>query len=132
MAGTSSVTPDKINAVAVIKKLLDNITRRQQQLDDLWRVKKTSLEQALQLQVFEKSMLKVGGAKDPGRRLGQSGCGQKESMGAGTKEGGAKWGWAENEGIKGGVKMKLLCGCAVMPWVVNFKEQLWLARECDE
>ena len=63
MAGTSSVTPDKINAVSVIKKLLDSITRRQQQLDDLWRAKKTSLEQALQLQVFDKSMQKVGGAR---------------------------------------------------------------------
>ena len=66
VAGMSSVTPDKINAVSVIKKLLDNITRRQQQLDDLWRTKKTSLEQALQLQVFEKSMQKVGGAKQLG------------------------------------------------------------------
>lgn len=66
MAGTSSFTPDKINAVSVIKKLLDNIARRQQQLDDLWRTKKTSLEQALQLQVFEKSMQKVGGAKGIG------------------------------------------------------------------
>ena len=77
VAGTSSVTPDKINAVSVIKKLLDNITRRQQQLDDLWRTKKTSLEQALQLQVFEKSMQKVGGAKQlgwGGRREGTTTC----------------------------------------------------------
>ena len=84
VAGTSSVTPDKINAVSVIKKLLDSITRRQQQLDDLWRAKKTSLEQALQLQVFDKSMQKVGGA----RVLEKGGGGGKETMEVLEKRGG--------------------------------------------
>ena len=52
-AGTSSMTPDKINAIAIIKRLLDNIGRRQVQLDDLWRERKVELEQILEHRVFE-------------------------------------------------------------------------------
>ena len=59
-AGTSSMTPDKINAVAIITRLLDNIGRRQLHLEDIWRERKTHLEQTLQLRVFEKAMVKVG------------------------------------------------------------------------
>ena len=53
------MTPDKINAVAVIRRLLDNVRRRQVQLEDLWRERKTHFEQTLQLRVFEKAMHKV-------------------------------------------------------------------------
>ena len=45
------MTPDKINAIAVIKRLLDNIGRRQVHLDDLWRERKIVLERTLQLKV---------------------------------------------------------------------------------
>ena len=55
------MTPDKINAVAIIRRLLGNISRRQLQLEDLWREKKTYHEQTLQLKVFEKAMIKVAG-----------------------------------------------------------------------
>ena len=39
-AGTSGMTPDKINAQSIIRKLLDKIGQRQMQLDDLWRERK--------------------------------------------------------------------------------------------
>ncbi len=39
-AGTSGMTPDKINAKSIIRKLLDKIGQRQMQLDDLWRERK--------------------------------------------------------------------------------------------
>lgn len=58
-AGTSSMTPDKINAIAIIKRLLDNIGRRQVQLDDLWRERKLVLEQILEHRVFETLIVKV-------------------------------------------------------------------------
>ncbi len=34
------MTPDKINAQSIIRKLLDKIGQRQMQLDDLWRERK--------------------------------------------------------------------------------------------
>ena len=55
------MTPDKINAVAVIKQLLERITQRQAQLDELWRQRKTVLEQNMQVKSFEKSVYKVRG-----------------------------------------------------------------------
>ena len=58
-AGTSSMTPDKINAIAIIKRLLDNIGRRQVQLDDLWRERKVVLEQLMEHRVFEKLIARV-------------------------------------------------------------------------
>ena len=57
--GTSAMTPDKINAISVIKRLLENITRRQTQMDDLWRERRGHLEQTLELRVFEKALQKV-------------------------------------------------------------------------
>ena len=53
------MTPDKINAIAIIKRLLDNIGRRQVQLDDLWRERKVVLEQIMEHRVFEKLIIKV-------------------------------------------------------------------------
>lgn len=53
------MTPDKINATAIIKRLLDNIGRRQVQLDSLWRERKTVLEQLMEHRVFEKLIIKV-------------------------------------------------------------------------
>lgn len=53
------MTPDKINAIAIIKRLLDNIGRRQVQLDDLWRERKLVLEQILEHRVFETLIVKV-------------------------------------------------------------------------
>ena len=53
------MTPDKINAIAIIKRLLDKIGRRQVQLDDLWRLRKTQLEQVLGLRAFEKEAGKL-------------------------------------------------------------------------
>lgn len=53
------MTPDKINAVTVIRRLLENINRRQTQMDDMWREKRTRLEQTLELRVFEKALQKV-------------------------------------------------------------------------
>ena len=53
------MTPDKINAIAIIKRLLDNIGRRQVQLDDLWRERKVVLEQLMDHKVFEKLIAKV-------------------------------------------------------------------------
>lgn len=78
-SGTSSITPDKINASATIRyntlshcfccismgvailcrHLLDAIQRKQRQLEDLWRNYKTQLEQNLQLKIFERSVYKV-------------------------------------------------------------------------
>ena len=55
------MTPDKINAVAIIKRLLDKIGQRQVQLEELWKERKNSLEQSIQLQGFEKSVQKVRG-----------------------------------------------------------------------
>jgi len=53
------MTPDKINAVNIVRRLLDNVNRRQSELDDLWKRRKASLEQTLQLKNFEKSLQKV-------------------------------------------------------------------------
>lgn len=53
------MTPDKINAVTVIRRLLENINRRQTQMDDMWREKRSRLEQTLELRVFEKALQKV-------------------------------------------------------------------------
>ena len=53
------MTPDKINAVSVIRRLLENVNRRQTQLDDLWRERRGHLEQTLELRVFEKALQKV-------------------------------------------------------------------------
>lgn len=53
------MTPDKINAVTVIRRLLENINRRQTQMDDMWREKRSRLEQSLELRVFEKALQKV-------------------------------------------------------------------------
>ena len=53
------MTPDKINAIAIIKRLLDNIGRRQVQLDDLWREQKIVLEQIMEHTVLEKLIIKV-------------------------------------------------------------------------
>ena len=77
-SGTSSITPDKINASATIRydlanhlcyisvgvaalcrHLLDAIQRRQRQLEEVWRNHKTQLEQSLQLKIFERSVYKV-------------------------------------------------------------------------
>ena len=79
-SGTSSITPDRINASATIRyniysanhlsytlmgvaalcrHLLDAIQRRQRQLEELWRNYKTQLEQNLQLKIFERSVYKV-------------------------------------------------------------------------
>ena len=57
--GTSAMTPDKINAITVIRRLLENINRRQVQMDDLWKERRAVLEQTLELRVFEKAMQKV-------------------------------------------------------------------------
>ena len=53
------MTPDKINAVSVIRRLLESMNRRQTQMDDLWRERRGRLEQTLELRVFEKALQKV-------------------------------------------------------------------------
>ena len=53
------MTPDKINAVAVIRQLLEKMSQRQAELEEEWRSRKASLEQTLQLRNFEKSVQKV-------------------------------------------------------------------------
>ena len=53
------MTPDKINAVSVIRRLLESINRRQTQMDDLWKERRVHLEQTLELRVFEKALQKV-------------------------------------------------------------------------
>lgn len=55
------MTPDKINAMAVIKQLLERISQRQAQLEELWKQRKTALEQNMQVKSFEKSVYKVRG-----------------------------------------------------------------------
>ena len=57
--GTSAMTPDKINAVTVIRRLLESVNRRQTQMDDMWRERRAVLEQTLELRVFEKALQKV-------------------------------------------------------------------------
>ncbi|CAI8027448.1 Kalirin, partial [Geodia barretti] len=59
--GTSAMTPDKINAVTVIRRLLESVNRRQTQMDDMWRERRAVLEQTLELRVFEKALQKVRG-----------------------------------------------------------------------
>ena len=54
------MTPDKINAVSVIRRLLESVNRRQTQMDDIWRERRVVLEQTLELRVFEKALQKVG------------------------------------------------------------------------
>lgn len=46
------MTPDKINAVAVIKQLLDRLSQRQTHLEELWKQRKTALEQNMQVQAI--------------------------------------------------------------------------------
>lgn len=53
------MTPDKINAVSVIRRLLESVNRRQTQMDDIWRERRAILEQTLELRVFEKALQKV-------------------------------------------------------------------------
>ena len=55
------MTPDKINAVAVIKQMLEHIAQRQGQLEGLWNQRKATLEQNLQVKSFERSVYKVRG-----------------------------------------------------------------------
>ena len=43
------MTPDKINAMAVIKQLLDRCTQRQSHLEEVWKQRKTALEQNMQV-----------------------------------------------------------------------------------
>ena len=53
------MTPDKINAVTVIRRLLESINHRQSQMEDLWQERRRRLEQTLELRVFEKALQKV-------------------------------------------------------------------------
>ena len=53
------MTPDKINAVVIIRQLLEKIIKRQAELEELWKRRKAALEQTLQLKNFEKSVQKV-------------------------------------------------------------------------
>lgn len=57
----TAMTPDKINAIAVIKQLLDRMSQRQVQLEELWKARKTSLEQNMQVKSFERSVYKMRG-----------------------------------------------------------------------
>ena len=53
------MTPDKINAISIIRQLLESIQRRQGVLEELWLEKKTMMEQTLQMKLFESASTKV-------------------------------------------------------------------------
>lgn len=53
------MTPDKINAVAAIKQMLERISQRQARLEELWTLRKHSLDQNMQVKSFERSVYKV-------------------------------------------------------------------------
>jgi hypothetical protein len=55
------MTPDKINAVATIKQMLERISQRQGKLEELWKQRKMTLEQNMQVKSFERSVYKVRG-----------------------------------------------------------------------
>ncbi len=55
------MTPDKINAMAVIKQLLEHTSHRQSRLEELWKQRKTALEQSMQVKSLERSVYKVRG-----------------------------------------------------------------------
>lgn len=66
--GQSCMTPEKINTVAVVRSLLERVSKRAQRLEDLWRSRRHHLDQALQLRVFENAIGKINGwlkAKSP-------------------------------------------------------------------
>ena len=53
------MTPDKINAMSIVRQLLDTIQRRQVMLQELWMEKKSMMEQTLQMKLFETASTKV-------------------------------------------------------------------------
>ena len=57
--GVSSMTPEKINATAVIRNILDRVARKEHQLEDVWRHKKVLLDQNLQYRVFDNAVAKI-------------------------------------------------------------------------
>ena len=59
--GQSSMTPEKINTMAVVRSLLERVSRHSQMLEDLWRSRKHNLDQTLQLRVFENAIGKING-----------------------------------------------------------------------
>lgn len=59
--GQSCMTPEKINTMAVVRSLLERVSKRAQMLEDQWRARKHQLDQTLQLRVFENAIGKING-----------------------------------------------------------------------